>query len=523
MNKLFKLLSLNMRDYLNFYKILNAPSFSSKCQELFKFIFIILVYCIFGFFIYMFAKLLLETLITLKIEYVCLGIFFALSNIIILISSCFLIDGLFYNSKDYDILNSLPISKNIIITSKMLNLYFSNLLFTILIMVPVLIAYTSLVSVNISFYILYIITIFIIPLIPTIISIIIGSLITFISTRFQAKKLFQFIIMSISIVIYFYFSFKNSSLNEIQLAELGQSFLNMFNKIYPLTNNYLDLLLNHNLKSLLIFIILPIILYIITTVIISSIYKNIISKIGERKKHKNYTLKVTNNKQFISLFKKELKRLLSSPMYIFNSLYGLILLILGIVIILFMSPEKIATLTGFTEFVNLIKDKNALLIGLTLLLSCTTSSSISLEGKNLWIVKSIPVDPLKIFFSKINVNFWITFIPGVISIFIINYLFKLGIGNLLLNILIISNYAFLVSILGLIINLHFPYFDWKNEVRVIKQSLAVFLSLTCGLAIGLVFLLCNLKLELIIIILLFINIILFLYLKYVGVKLWSRL
>ena len=321
MNKLFKLLSLNMRDYLNFYKILNAPSFSSKCQELFKFIFIILVYCIFGFFIYMFAKLLLETLITLKIEYVCLGIFFALSNIIILISSCFLIDGLFYNSKDYDILNSLPISKNIIITSKMLNLYFSNLLFTILIMVPVLISYTSLVSVNISFYILYIITIFIIPLIPTIISIIIGSLITFISTRFQAKKLFQFIIMSISIVIYFYFSFKNSSLNEIQLAELGQSFLNMFNKIYPLTNNYLDLLLNHNLKSLLIFIILPIILYIITTVIISSIYKNIISKIGERKKHKNYTLKVTNNKQFISLFKKELKRLLSSPMYIFNSLY----------------------------------------------------------------------------------------------------------------------------------------------------------------------------------------------------------
>ena len=188
-----------------------------------------------------------------------------------------------------------------------------------------------------------------------------------------------------------------------------------------------------------------------------------------------------------------------------------------------MSPEKIATLTGFTEFVNLIKDKNALLIGLTLLLSCTTSSSISLEGKNLWIVKSIPVDPLKIFFSKINVNFWITFIPGVISIFIINYLFKLGISNLLLNILIISNYAFLVSILGLIINLHFPYFDWKNEVRVIKQSLAVFLSLTCGLAIGLVFLLCNLKLELIIIILLFINIILFLYLKYVGVKLWSKL
>ena len=67
--------------------------------------------------------------------------------------------------------------------------------------------------------------------------------------------------------------------------------------------------------------------------------------------------------------------------------------------------------------------------------------------------------------------------------------------------------------------MHFPYFDWKNEVRVIKQSLAVFLSLTCGLAIGLVFLLCNLKLELIIIILLFINIILFLYLKYVGVKL----
>ena len=41
-------------------------------------------------------------------------------------------------------------------------------------------------------------------------------------------------------------------------------------------------------------------------------------------------------------------------------------------------------------------------------------------------------------------------------------------------------YALFISVLGLLINLYFPKFDWNNEVVVIKQSLASFLTMFLG-------------------------------------------
>ena len=52
--------------------------------------------------------------------------------------------------------------------------------------------------------------------------------------------------------------------------------------------------------------------------------------------------------------------------------------------------------------------------------SCTTMASISMEGKNIWIVKSIPVSVITVFASKILVNLTILspVIPATILIII---------------------------------------------------------------------------------------------------------
>ena len=46
-------------------------------------------------------------------------------------------------------------------------------------------------------------------------------------------------------------------------------------------------------------------------------------------------------------------------------------------------------------------------------LTCTTGSSISIEGKNLWILKSSPLEVKDIFISKIAVNI-ILLVPAII-------------------------------------------------------------------------------------------------------------
>ena len=114
-------------------------------------------------------------------------------------------------------------------------------------------------------------------------------------------------------------------------------------------------------------------------------------------------------------------------------------------------------------------------------MSSTTNSSISLEGKSLWIIKMLPVSTSKIFASKIMVNLTVLLPTAIIVCTFFGIYLKLSLVNFIFTYLISFAYSIFTSVLGLLLNLLFPKFDYDNEVRVIKQSLAVFLSILIGI------------------------------------------
>ena len=112
-----------------------------------------------------------------------------------------------------------------------------------------------------------------------------------------------------------------------------------------------------------------------------------------------------------------------------------------------------------------------------------TNSAISLEGKNIQIIKSLPVKSKTILQSKILAPLIITTPIFIIGDLILIIKLKIKILEAIL-LLILSILIPLVShYIGLIVNLKYPKFDWENTSEVVKQSMSSFIAVTIGMVL----------------------------------------
>ena len=160
-----------------------------------------------------------------------------------------------------------------------------------------------------------------------------------------------------------------------------------------------------------------------------------------------------------------------------NTSFGMVLLITASIATLFINKETLGELLGYPEIANMIPIAILVILVFTIGLSCTTNSSISLEGNRLWILKSLPIEAKEIFKGKIITNLIIT-IPAA---FIANIIFYIGlkfeVKYLIFNLAISIVFSVVSAVLGLIINLYFPKMEWTNPTTVVKQSASVMITI----------------------------------------------
>jgi ABC-2 type transport system permease protein len=126
------------------------------------------------------------------------------------------------------------------------------------------------------------------------------------------------------------------------------------------------------------------------------------------------------------------------------------------------------------------------------LMGCSTSISVSIEGKSFYYKKSLPIKFEVQMLAKILINMLLS-IPSLIfmlTTFPIMIYLNFYISDILLLVLLIISTGVLVSTMGLFINLMFIKLDWINEMVVVKQSMSVFLAVLVSLllVIGSIFL-----------------------------------
>ena len=488
MNNLGLLIKTYVRTSFGFNKARYTHEKKSKSTGmtvLLTFCYIMIVFAVFGM-----SMGMMYSLQAINAEYIVLNIMMMASSVMVLFTTIYKVNGTLFGFRDYDMQMSLPIKTGTLIASRILILYGFNLLFVFGVVIPAAVAYAIVAQPAAAFYPLFIVTLFAVPLLPIIIAAVIGTLIAVAASRFKRKNglsvVFTVAAFVIFMVVWMGF-WSNSSDVIMNFADIGGSVNNVLTGIYPMVALYGNAVAGFDIVSLILFLVISFGAFAAFTAVVAKLFKKLNTSITTSRAAANYKmteLKETPPKK--ALQKREMKRYFSSSQYVLNTAVGPLLLVVVSIILLVSGKDGFGVYSEIPQFGQLLSVAAPMGIALFLSLASTTASSVSLEGKNLWIVRSLPVDTRLVLKAKINVALTI-FLPTVA---ICGTLFNLALRPDPLFVVLMYTiplaYSYFAAYLGLACDLKNPKLDWTNEVTVVKQSKPVLLTMLAGMLLTIV-------------------------------------
>ncbi len=384
-----------------------------------------------------------------------------------------------YVAKDNEQLISLPIPPSKILTSRVLGCYITTLFFECFVFIPCYAVYVinrDFSALNIIFAV---INLFIMPLLSLSISCILGWLIALIASKLpkNVKTVVTLLVSVAFLALYFYMV---SAANDVipgminSIAENQESITNIAKyAFYPIFEYGLGSV--GKISSFLISIGISILVFSIIHAILSKTFLSLATA-SKGSSSKKFTKRELNSSSVDStLLKREILRLKSSPVYILNCSMGTMLMIVAAVFLI-IKRDMIVEMTGVigSEYMGLI-----LCAALAFIVSSNylTAPSISLEGKSIWIVQSCPVSIWKVLKSKILLHMIVTAIPSMIISITADFLIDISILSKIMLVVVGVVFPFFGAVFGLAINLKMPNLKWTNEAIAVKQGASVLIAL----------------------------------------------
>ena len=537
MKKLISLIKATMTSDMRIFKI-NTTGKKSNINKIL--IAVLIIYIMAA--LYAYATFFLEKLSPMHIEYLLLSASVFLISLFTIVEGIYKCGPLLFNCKDDQLLLSLPIKRKTVLFIRLFKFYLFELLFNTLFTFPIILAYIIKVgNIPFNFYITSLIMLLLLPIIPVTISCVLGFVSSFVTSKFKHKNIVEIIISFIFMLGMIYVYYKGDKIIDYVMKN-ATSFNDMITKIYYPAGMYAKFATDFKIMDLLIFIIINIVVLLVTVYVLSLFYFKINSNLKEITKTKLTTkeLKIKTSSKNMSLIKKELNTFFNIPIFIVNAGFGLVIYVVMCTAIIvkfdgmieLLNNTKILLIT--TEMIN----KNIsllvlLLITITAYTTTITSSLISLEGKNINILKSLPVDPKEIFKSKILACVLITTPVLVLGCIALLVKFKISIIDSILLLALTILMPLVSHFIGLIVNLKHPRLDYESAAEVVKQSASMFISMMIGAGLLLahigiilaIFNKINVTLFLLIVLMFYIalNYALYTYLNKVGEKYFKKL
>ncbi len=455
---------------------------SKQGTLLFVLLFLFLFYS-FSMLFYMVADTLCVPLTAVNLRWLFFALMGLLSVVFGVFGSVFSTYSSLYQAKDNDFLFSMPIPSSRILIVRLSGVYTMGLLYELLVMLPTLIVYFRDTSVSptgivFSLLVLLLLSFFILTL-----SCVLGWAVALIGSRLKRKNTVTVLLSLAFIAGYYLLYAKAYTMLQAILANPERVSNSIRKGLYPLY--HMGLAAEGSIPSMLFFTAIITILFGIVYLVLSrSFLKLITTNRGTAKnKYKEKTVRASSADG--ALFRKEWRRFLGSPVYMLNCGICLLFMIVAAIALLVKKDLLQPFLSeGF------IKDAAPLLATAAICLLASacdiTAPSVSLEGKNLWLVRVLPVTSRQILKAKLKLHLVLT-LPPVLFLAICAEI-SIGCSAVLAILIPVITvlFVFLTALIGLALNLKFPNLNWTNETVPVKQSTSVLLTMLSGWAIVLV-------------------------------------
>ncbi|HBR02368.1 MAG TPA: hypothetical protein DD738_07135 [Ruminiclostridium sp.] len=411
-----------------------------------------------------------------------------ISGLSILIPGISYILGNLFLAKDTEFLSSLPLPQGSIFLSKFMIVLTSEYPLALFFMLPPVIVYGISAEKGVLYYILAMVCTLFLPLMPLVISTFVALLLMRIVSRSKRRELIttvSSILFIILIILGQNFLISRMPENKNAMAEIlqnSEALIKLIGRAFPPSVWVTKTLSAGGFESfinLLYFILASAGSLALVYFLASAIYQKGAaaqletgSYTGKRKLSYGVSHPVT------AIFKNEWRILLRTPVYALNSLT--VIFIAPLIMLMPLFRGNFAKDPDLQFLYDLVAKEGAqselllivaAIIVFLALINPAISTAFSREGKNIWILRSIPVEPEIQVMGKFLAGYSISLFASVVTAVVAMLSFRLSVP-LTAMILILCMLALIPPCaVSLYIDLLRPKLSWNNPQQAMKQNM----------------------------------------------------
>jgi len=417
--------------------------------------------------------------------------YFALAGILVFalcfVGSIFMVQTQIFSAKDNELLLSMPVQPLAILAGRLFALMIIEYFYASLIIVPAFVVlivsgFISQVSALGTAY--FFATALLLPFFALAAGCLVGWVVALISSRLRNKNIPTLVLSLAFLGVYFWF-YSRMMNNMNALVENGAEIAEAVRRaVFPAY--YLGIsIANGDTASFLAFAICAVTPFAIMCVLLSrSFFKLAAGGQGARKiKYREKDVRAAGAAP--TLLRRELLHFWSQPMYILNASMGAITTCILAAVLAVRPQALLAPLAQLADFVPELSPGSMGAIALSALaaMNSVSAPSISLEGKSLWIPKSLPVKARGILLSKAELHLVTCGAPALLAGIVCVAAIPMNASQAALTLITPFSITLMLSLFGVTLNLAFPRFDWINPVQPVKQGMSAMLALFGGMAL----------------------------------------
>lgn len=412
-----------------------------------------------------------------------------LSSILTLLFCAFKAGKIIFKENCYDILASMPIKTASLVISRYIRLYIEGLMVACIVMIPGVILYGAFERPGVLAIILGLLSMIIVPIIPITLSVLLGLIITGISSRMKNKVLFETVfVVGIVIAIFLLSAFvptedmENFDMQAIK--EVASKLIDMLHKIYPPTTWFSKAIGAGDVVGFIIGVILSLVSFL-AVIFLTTVNFEIINRgIHTNSAKHNYKLGELENKTMMkALVSREAKRYFSSGTYVTNTIIGPVMAVIFAASLFFVDMND--ALKGLPINIDINAAIPVLFSGI-LVMNSPIATAISMEGKEFWISKTLPILSRDILKSKLIFNAMLIVPFYVVGEVIMIIALRPSITKVLWMVVLPAIVIVCALVVGIAANLKFPKLNWDSDVEVVKQSASALIGGMAGFLIALI-------------------------------------
>ncbi len=416
------------------------------------------------------------------------------ASLLILFFGLFSAGNTVFGPRGYELLASMPLRAVSIVISRFLVLYIEDLLLTLAILVPGLAVYGILQAPPISFYAVAAVGGLLLPVIPLVISTLLGTLIAAVTARMKHKSLVATALSVALVLAILMGSFGMQDLSAgitlEMLADLAGSIGTLLGHLYPPAVWLGNAMLGTAPLDLLWSVLVSVGALALCLLLATRFFHRILRGLSHVTAKHDYKLgRMAHRGLGKALYLREARRYFASSIYVTNTIIGPIL---GCVMCVSLCVTGLDTVTGALPPSVPVIDLLPFVVAAVFGMMTTTCSSVSMEGREFWIIRTLPVPVGAWLGAKMLLN-----LSLIAPFYLIGEVFLMiavrpGPMDAIFLLLIPACLILFAVVFGITVNLRFCRFDWEKETEVVKQGIApllgglvpgLLLSLICGGAV----------------------------------------